>query len=401
MSAELSVERPAHVPASRVVDFDMYAPPGVESDFHAAWEKLHAPGTPDVVWTPRNGGHWIATRGEIIRSIFAHHEQFSSRVILVPKAIGELHKMIPTTVDPPLHQRYRALLNDRMAPRTVGRMENQVRAAAAALIQAIVGDRRCDFTRAYAEIFPLQIFMRLVDLPAEDTLKLKSWADHMVRPDGTMPFDVAKQHFFDYLEPYIESRVGGAGVDLISVMINRQIGGRPLSRDEMLKLTSQIMIAGLDTVVNFLGFVFLFLARNPDHRAQLVAEPSLIPAAIEELLRRFPIVTIAREVRTDMEFEGVSLKQGDMMLTATPLVGTDRGLNDRPLEVDFHRQGAQHATFGHGRHMCPGAHLARLELRVTIEEWLKRIPDFAVAPGAELRFRGGIVGVVESLPLVW
>jgi camphor 5-monooxygenase len=401
MSADMLVERPAHVPADRVVDFDMYAPPGVVSDFHAAWQRLHAPGIPDVVWTPRNGGHWIATRGDLIRSIFAHHEQFSSRVILVPKAIGELHKMIPTTVDPPLHQRYRSLLNDSMAPRTVGRMEAQVRAAAAALIDDFVADGHCDFTHAYAEIFPLQIFMRLVDLPAGDTLKLKSWADAMVRPDGNLPFEVAKQHFFDYLAPYIDSRIGVGGIDLISVMINRKIDGRALSRDEMLNLTSQIMIAGLDTVVNFLGFVFLFLARNSAHRRQLAADPALIPAAIEELLRRFPIVTIAREVRADMEFAGVNLKQGDMMLTATPLVGTDSQLNERPLEVDFHRQGAQHATFGHGRHMCPGAHLARLEMRVTIEEWLQRIPDFALAPGAELRFRGGIVGVVESLPLVW
>jgi cytochrome P450 len=401
MSAGSCLELPAHVPAQRVVDFDIYRPPGVEADFHAAWQRLQAPGVPDVVWTPRNGGHWIATGGAQIRDIFANHASFSSRVILVPKSVGELHNMIPTTVDPPLHQRYRTLLNDGLAPRTVGRMESQIRAAAIALIDAIVADGHCNFTAAYAEIFPLQIFMGLVDLPAADIPKLKHWADQTVRPDGSMPFEVARQNFCDYLDPYIEARTGGEGADLISRMINRPIEGRPLSRAEALDLTVQIMIAGLDTVVNFLGFAFLFMARHRSHREQLVADPALIPAAVEELLRRFPIVTIAREVKHTLEFGGVVLHQGDMIVIPTPLVGTDQRLNERPLEVDFRRPVAQHATFGHGRHLCPGAHLARLELRVSIEEWLARIPDFAIAPGAQVRFSGGIVGVVESLPLVW
>ena len=293
------------------------------------------------------------------------------------------------------------LLNDGLAPRTVGRMESQIRAAAIALIDAIVADGHCNFTAAYAEIFPLQIFMGLVDLPAADIPKLKHWADQTVRPDGSMPFEVARQNFCDYLDPYIEARTGGEGADLISRMINRPIEGRPLSRAEALDLTVQIMIAGLDTVVNFLGFAFLFMARHRSHREQLVADPALIPAAVEELLRRFPIVTIAREVKHTLEFGGVVLHQGDMIVIPTPLVGTDQRLNERPLEVDFRRPVAQHATFGHGRHLCPGAHLARLELRVSIEEWLARIPDFAIAPGAQVRFSGGIVGVVESLPLVW
>ena len=132
-----------------------------------------------------------------------------------------------------------------------------------------------------------------------------------------------------------------------------------------------------------------------------MADPTLIPAAVDELLRRFPIVTIAREVRNDIEFEGVMLKRGDMVTIAGALVGTDERLNKRPLEVDFGRTGAQHATFGNGRHLCPGMHLARLELKVTIEEWLSRIPNFELAPGSDISFRGGIVGVVESLPLVW
>ena len=401
MSIEPGAQRPENVPPDRVVDFDMYNPPGAEKDFHGAWLKLHAPGVPNLVWTHRNGGHWIATRAEQIRTIYADFERFSSRIIVVPKAVGEFHHMIPTTVDPPLHQRYRALLNASLAPRTVGKMEQQVRELAISLIKDVLSDGRCNFTTAYAERFPLHIFMNLVELPIADIPKVKAWVDQMIRPDGSMPFDVAKQKIFDYLEPYIEARQGRAGTDLLSRMINRPVEGRPLTREETLNLTAQVLIAGLDTVVNFLGFAFLFLARSPAHRQQLVADPALIPAAVEELLRRFPIVTIAREVRNDIEFEGVLLKKGDMVLIPGPLAGTDERFNERPLEVDFHRAAGQHVTVGNGRHLCPGMHLARLEMRVTIEEWLARIPDFEVAAGAEVRFKGGIVGVVQALPLVW
>jgi camphor 5-monooxygenase len=384
-----------------VVDFDMYRPAGVARDFHAAWRALQAPGAPDMVWTMRNGGHWIATSGELIRRIFADFERFSSRIILVPKAVGELHKMIPTTLDPPIHRPYRSLLNDSFAPKSVEAMEAGIRATAIRLTESVRARGHCNFTTAYADIYPIEIFMRLVNLPLEDAPRLKYWADVMIRPDGKTPFDVAKQNIYDYLAPHVAARRGGTGTDLITRLAGGQVSGRPLTDAEAVDFAAQVMIAGLDTVVNFLGFTFLFLARNADRRRELAATPALIPAAVEELLRRFPIVTVAREVRQDMEFEGVELRQGEIVVIPTPLVGMDERLNPRALEVDFHRQGAQHVTFGHGRHICAGMHLARLELKIALEEWLSRIPDFELAPDAELRFESGIVGVVHSLPLVW
>jgi camphor 5-monooxygenase len=401
MNAALESERPAHVPEARVVDFDMYRPPGAERGFHEAWRSLHAPGVPDIVWTMRNGGHWIATRGDLIRRIFADFENFSNRIIVVPKAIGELHKMIPTTLDPPIHRPYRALLNESFAPKSVEAMEPGIRATAIALTEKVRAQGHCNFTTAYADIFPIEIFMRLVNLPLEDAPRLKYWADVMIRPDGKTPFDVAKHNIYDYLAPHISARRGGTGTDLITRLANGQVSGRALSDAEAVDFAAQVMIAGLDTVVNFLGFTFLFLARNPEHRRELASTPAMIPGAIEELLRRFPIVTVAREVRRDMKFEGVELRQGEIVVIPTPLVGMDERLNPNALEVDFHRRAAQHVTFGNGRHICAGMHLARLELKVALEEWLARIPEFELAPGAELRFESGIVGVLHSLPLVW
>ena len=401
MNAAFVVDRPSHVPLERVVDFDMYQPPGVEHGFHEAWRTLQAPGVPDLVWTMRNGGHWIPTRGSVIRQVFADFEHFSSRVIVVPKAVGELHNMIPTTLDPPVHRPYRALLNDSFAPMTVAALEPSVRACALALTESVRGAGGCNFTTAFAELYPIQIFMRIVDLPLEDAAALKHWADLMIRPDGKTPFEVAKQNIHDYMAPHVAARRGGSGTDLISRLANGRIGGELLSDYQAVDFASQVMIAGLDTVVNFLGFAFLFLARNPPHRRQLAAQPALIPVAVDELFRRYPTVTVAREVRTDFAFQGVELHKGDMIILPTPLVGMDERLNPRALEVDFQRRAPQHASFGEGRHACAGIHLAHLELRIAVEEWLARIPEFEVAPGAELRFQSGIVGVIHSLPLVW
>lgn len=401
MNAHLSADRPANVPADRVIDFDLYNPPGVERGFHEAWLTLHAPDVPDLVWTPHNGGHWMATRGRMIAEVFADYERFSCRVMLVPKSVGEQHQMLPVVLDPPAHRPYRLLLNTSLSPRTVSAMEGTIRRLAGALIDQVRAAGKCNFTTAYAEILPVQIFMSMVDLPQADVPKIKYWTDQIVHPDGSMSYHDAKQHIYHYLEPHIDARFGGDGEDVLSRIINGKIDGRPLTKPEMLSLCMQMLLGGLDTVVNFLGFVMLFLARNPIHRRELTADPGLIPSAVQELLRRFPVVSLAREVRNDIEYDGVQLRRGDMVAIPTPLAGTDERLNSDALTVNFRRSSAEHATFGNGPHLCPGAHLARTEIRITLEEWLARIPEFGIAPDAEIHFRGGLVGVVDGLPLVW
>jgi cytochrome P450 len=280
-------------------------------------------------------------------------------------------------------------------------LEPAIRACAVALTEAVRKRGACNFTTAYAELFPIQIFMRLVDLPIDDAPRLKRWADLIIRADSEATFESAKQGLYDYLARYITARRGASGTDLLSQLANGRVAGELLPEREAVDFAVQVMIAGLDTVVNFLGFAFLYLARHPAERRELIEQPGLIAAAVEELLRRYPIVTIGREVRGEVLLDGVELRPGDMILIPTPLVGLDERLNEHAVQVDFHRQGPQHATFGEGRHACAGIHLARLELKVAVEEWLARIPQFKVAPEAELRFRGGIVAGIESLPLVW
>lgn len=401
MTESILTHRPPHVPEERVVDFDFFDPPGVGQDFVASWRTLQARGVPDVVWTPHSGGHWIATRGDLVEEVFSDYHKFSNRVVTIPKERGEHYRMLPTTLDPPEHRPVRNLLNRNLSPAAVNRQVEMIRAICVELIEEVRPKGGCDLLDDFAAHFPIRVFMQMVDLPRDDAPMMKYWTDQVVHPDGSMTLEETMRKFHEYLEPVVRERRGKPGNDVLSDIVNAQVQGRELSMEDMLNLLMQFMMGGLDTVYNFLAFSFLFLARNPGHRQQLLDEPDLIPGAVNELLRRFPLVSMAREVRNDIDWHGAHLKKGEMIVCASPLVGNDERLNPDPMVVDFRRKGARHATFGKGNHVCPGAHLAQVEMRITLTEWLARIPHFELAAGATITMRGGIVGSMTSLPLVW
>ena len=394
-------ERPAHVSEANVVDFDIYHPPGVAEDYYASWKALQRPGGPEMVWTPRNGGHWIVVRGKPMAQIWADYENFSSHIQLVPVSEGLEHKLLPTYLDSPEYDPYRSALNQALAPRRVMSWEKSIRALSVSLIEAVEKDGGCNFTTAYAEQFPIMVFMNMCNLPNEDAAELKLWADRMLRPDASATREEVRQYFQNYLFPVIAERRANPGDDLLSTMANAQIGDRMITADEALQMSMSVLFAGLDTVVNFLGFMMLSLAADPSLLAQLRDNRKLIPAAVEEFFRRFPIVTMGRMVTRDQEFAGVQLRAGEVVIMPSALHGIDDEENDRPLEIDFARRNAKHSTFGHGTHRCVGLLLAKAEVRITLEEWLARIPDFSLAPDAKIHCHSGMVGCVEQVPLVW
>lgn len=397
------MQRPSHVPADRVVDIDIYLPPGLEAQgFHRAWSELSAI-HPSVVWTPRNEGHWIALGGEALQEVQSDPERFSSRVIVLPKSVGEMHGLIPTTIDPPEHRPYRQLLNAHLNPGAIRGLTESIRQTAVGLIDSFAHKGHCNFTTDYAEQFPIRVFMALVGIDAAEAPKIRHWAECMTRPGMDMTFDQAKAVFFDYVGPLVDARRGGKGEDMISAMINADLGeGRRLTRDEALSIVTQVLIAGLDTVVNVLGFIMRELAENPLLRADLKQRDSDIAPVVHELFRRFGLVSIAREVRHDIaDFHGVPLKAGDMIAIPTQVHGLDPRVNPDPLAIDPARKRARHSTFGSGPHMCPGQELARKEVAITLEEWLKRIPEFALGPDSDLSPVPGIVGALRRVDLVW
>ncbi|NLR39700.1 cytochrome P450 [Novosphingobium sp. ERW19] len=397
------MQRPSHVPADRVVDIDIYLPPGLEAQgFHRAWSELSAI-HPSVVWTPRNEGHWIALGGEALQEVQSDPERFSSRVIVLPKSVGEMHGLIPTTIDPPEHRPYRQLLNAHLNPGAIRGLTESIRQTAVDLIGSFAHKGHCNFTTDYAEQFPIRVFMALVGIDAAEAPKIRHWAECMTRPGMDMTFDQAKAVFFDYVGPLVDARRGSKGEDMISAMINADLGeGRRLTRDEALSIVTQVLIAGLDTVVNVLGFIMRELAENPALRADLKQRGSDIAPVVHELFRRFGLVSIAREVRHDIaDFHGVPLKAGDMIAIPTQVHGLDPRVNPDPLAIDPARKRARHSTFGSGPHMCPGQELARKEVAITLEEWLRRIPEFALGPDSDLSPVPGIVGALRRVDLVW
>ena len=393
---------PDHVPPELVRDFNIYAPPGIDEDFHQAWATLLQEGDDcPLVWTQANEGHWLPTRTAIIEEILTDYSKFSSRSIILPKSHSADHGLLPTTIDPPQHHFYRKTLNHTMAPASVNAMEADIRGIVVSLIDAFADSGQCNFTQQFADILPIRIFLSMMNLPEEDIPQTKYWADQLIRPDGTISFADALQNLKDYIAPYVDQRMGADGKDMLSRMVNTETDGRRLTRDEAIKLSIQVFIAGVDTVVNFLGFVFLFLARSEAHRLKLSRGEITAADAVEEIFARFPLVTVAREVTEDMEFHGVQLKAGDMIAAPTPLAGLDNSFNANAAEVHFDGQRRNSLTFGRGAHICPGKNLARIEVRVALEEWFKRIPDFAVDESKPITFSSGIVGVVNQLNLKW
>lgn len=400
-------DRPLHVPQERVVDFDIYAPKGLEEGYQRAWMKLQSPDTADLVWTPFNGGHWIATRGAIIREIFTDPKRFSNEVIFVPKSAGEKQGTVPNRMDPPEHRPYREVLDDALGLRKARRLEPAVRAMARELVEAILPRGECDFGKDFSGIYPIRIFMALADLPIEDVPRLQALAVGMTRPQGTTPDEMAKSleratdGFHDYVGPIIDARFGGDGEDVISAIINSPVNGKAMDRDKAMGMITLLLLAGLDTVANFLSMMMEHLAERPDLQRSMAENPERIPRAVEEMFRRFPLVAVGRVIAEDIELDRVRLLKGEMVVLPTALQGLDETINDDPWDIKLDRPRIAHCTFGEGPHRCAGLHLARLETIIFLQEWFARIPSFSIAPDSRSTTKAGIVASIEGVRLQW
>lgn len=390
-------DRPAHVAPGRVVQFDYLAPEGHEDDVHRAWNALHAPGVPDIVWSPYYGGHWIATRADDIDKMQLDHERFSMSSVTIPRT-AQNFRVVPLEMDPPEHTPFRALLSPRFGPRPVHDLEGSVRELAIELIDKVADKGECEFIDAFAKRLPIVVFLRLVDLPLEDRELLLEMTEASVRGDAERR-NWAAQQLQAYVGKWIAARRAQPGPDLFSAMVNAKVDGRDYTPEETFGMMVNVIFGGLDTVAASIGFMARHLAEHPALRRQLAADKSLIPVAIEEFLRRFGVPNTARVITHDFEYGGVQFKAGEQIILPKTLHGLDERRYADALTVDFSRPASRHAAFGDGPHRCPGAGLARMELRVFLEEWLARIPDFELA-GRPVTSSGQVNGIL-SLPLRW
>jgi cytochrome P450 len=390
---------PAHVPESLVVDFDYQRPPGHEEDVHFAWSRLHA--GPDIVWTPYYGGHWIATRADDIDVMQVDHERFSYRRITIPPQQERTARLNPLEYDPPEHTPRRAILSPAFGPKAIQALEAGVHALAVELIEGFAKRGECEFVGEFAKHLPIQIFLRLVDLPVTDREHLVELTELTVRPKSPDDQVRAFQGLYAYVQEWIIERRAHPGGDLFSKIVNAKIDGADMPPDQTFGMLSNVLFGGLDTVASSMGFFAKFLAENPTVQQELKAKPELTAPAIEEILRRFGIPNTAREITRDFEYKGVQFRRGEQVMLSKTLHGLDERRFADPFTVDLRRKRTPHAAFGDGPHRCPGSFLARMEIRVWLEEWLRHIPEFRIQPGARPRTSSGPVNGVLFLPLRW
>jgi len=400
---ESRTDLPDHVPPHLVVDHDVFTVDAADGDYAAAMLRLRESGVPQLFWTQRNGGHWVATNDGLIREILEDAGRFSSRSMRVPKSANPDPPIIPLMIDPPDHVKYRRLIAPAMTPAMVRKLEASARELCIGIIEELAPKGACEFVADFAQHMPIAIFMGMLDLPSSDWGVIMATVDRIIRPD--VP-ETRMQGFADlaeYTMAKVAERRANPGDDLVSSLALAEIDGRPLRDDELQGLMSVLMLAGLDTVAAELTYITRFLAISPAHRRELIENPAIMTEAIEEFLRRMAMVNSTREVDCDTVLGGVEMKQGDLVVCPLPLANFPSDGTDS-LEVDFHRirhREAAHATFGAGPHYCLGSMLARAEIRIFLEEWLLRIPDFAIKEGAVLECKAGAAVMIPRLPLVW
>lgn len=347
---------------------------------------------------------WYLTRFDDVVGAFRDVERFSSRQ--TNYNVDDPNRWIPAQVDPPAHTPYRTAMNPRFSPGAVAAMKPAIRARCVELIEEFAPDGRCEVVGQFARRFPTSIFMEMVGLPLDEADTFLGWASDLMHTAGSSPDaqrtrTEAARTIYGYLRQMIADRRAAPGDDVISSLLDVQIDGRPITDDELREMAMLLYIAGMDTVAGLVSYVLQHLAEHPEHRTYLRGDVARVPAAVEELLRFYSVTSPARVVRTDTEFAGCPMHTGDRVVLATwPANRDPRAFPDADRFV-IDRQVNRHCAFGVGIHRCLGSHLARLELRVVIEEWLTRIPDFAVEPGAVITQHVAGAAGLDNLPLIW
>ena len=318
--------------------------------------------------------------------------------------------IIPMSIDPPAHRTYRKLLDPLFSPQRMKLLEGSMTALANELIDAFVDEDEVDFSAQFSIPFPCRVFLTMVGLPVEELPRFLEMKDGIIRPflvtgepRGSEATDAYQQatadSIYEYFERVLDERGSHRGDDMLSHLLDAEVDGDRLTRDEIVDIGFQFLIAGLDTVTAALDCFFGYLAQHPDHRKALVADPDTIPNAVEELLRwESPVFAAERVATRDAEVAGCPVKAGDHVLVLIGAANTDDTEQPDAGEVQFDRQVTRHLAFGGGIHRCLGSHLARLELKVALREWHRRIPEYSVKPGAVLGYSPGI-RALDTFPM--
>jgi cytochrome P450 len=348
------------------------------------------------------GGNWVVTRYALQDEILRDPARFSSHLAIgFSCLIGDVWPLVPLELDPPEHTVYRKLLNPWFSPSKARELESEIRALAVRLIEELLPVGRVNFIEKFAEPFPVTVFMLMMGLPLERMSTFLAWEKDLLRGESLAHRSAAAQAIKDYLLDLIAERRRRPGGDIVSFILAARLDGERISPDRLLGLCFMLFVGGLDTVASSLGFIFRALGERPELQDQLRATPSLVNAATDEFMRAFGVVTTFRYTTRDVDFHGVQFKKGDLIELPLGFAARDDRMHRCPNDIDFERVMKRTLTFSTGPHTCAGMHIARSEIRIALEEWMNRVPQFRLAaPGSE-RALTESVWTLDSLQLAW
>ena len=382
-------------------DFDHTDSRWTEDPF-PIWDELraHSP----VVHTERFLGCYLPTTYEAVKEIAYDTEHFSSRRIIVRDVRPELIPAPPITSDPPAHKPAKQLLLPSFTPDAIKKLEPRLRTICNELIDEFINDGKVDAAARYTKHIPVRTSAHMLGIPEADGDLFIKWI-HEILEVGIKNNDRlmgATHEMSAYFAGHIARRKNSPTDDLISTLMNaRDKNGQPLPDAHVVGSLRLLLIAGIDTTWSAIGASLWHLARTPADRERLIAEPELMPIAIEEFLRAYSPVTMAREVMKETTISGCPVKPGNMVLLSFPAANRDPAVFPDANKVVIDRRENRHAAFGLGIHRCVGSNLARMEMTVAIEEWLKRIPDFRLDPAGSVTWSEGTVRGPRRLPILF
>jgi cytochrome P450 len=406
-----AVEKPAHVPDEAVFDFDYHYDPALLADPHKRMREL-LDSAPKVFWTPRNGGTWIAIGFNEVFDALRRPDEFSSSII-PPEQIEELLKLMPEdmpripmlkpiTIDPPAHTAIRLPLQKAFSPKAAMNQLDEIRALSDALIDAVIDQGHCEFISAIAEPLPVTVFLRMFGLPVDRLAEFRDLVHEVLNPPPeAVQGPMILRKVADALVDDIAARRDNPQDDILSELWGLEVDGGPMTMEVMEDYAVLLFIAGLDTVINAMGFAVRHLAEHPELQASLRADPSQIPDAVEEMLRRYSFVVPLRRVAQDARLGDFDLKEGDRLMLHLAGADLDERKFDRPDEFDITRDLKSHVGFGGGPHRCVGMHLARIELHTIYRQLLARLPMWRLDPDHPPSYHSGNVIAMDSLHIRW
>jgi cytochrome P450 len=391
---------PTGTPASDwTTDYDIFDPQFVRDPYptmHGIRES-----TCPIAHTDRWGGSWMPTRYDDIVAVAQEHDVFTSRnIIVVPPPTGQMEGPYsgvaapPITSDPPEHHWHRRTILPTFAPQAVAKYEDGTRVLCHQLIDGFIDAGQADAAADYAQQIPVRVIATMLGVPLEMADEFTSWVRGVLEI-GLMDPKVRienRMKILGYFRAQLDDRKANPRHDdLITDLLNTRVDGEVVSEDYVMGVCNLMLVAGIDTTWSAIGSSLWHLAQHPEHRRQLRDQPDVWPMAIEELLRAYSPVTMARIVDRDIEFQGCPMHAGDRVLMSFPAANRDPRQFDNPDDVILDREHNRHIAFGAGIHRCAGSNLARLELRVALQTWMERIPEFELVEPTAVTWAGGQV----------